>query len=96
MDLYALGVVLTEAATGQPDGDLSGPEQRAGLLRRLTHPAASHRPPSAAALLMLLRGILPAGETASWPDWADCALPAPAGIRSRSRRGPSWPHERPS
>jgi len=82
MDLYAAGVVLIEAATGEPDGDLSGlPPELAGLLQELVHPLAGRRPASAAALLARLRAVLPEDGVTPWPVWVDGELPHLNGAR---------------
>lgn len=74
-DLYATGRVLIEAATGDPDGDLSQlPDDLANLLRRLTHPDATRRPPDATTLLTELHANLPEGGETPWPAWLDDAL----------------------
>lgn len=81
MDLYACGVVLIEAATGHPDGDLGAlPPDLAELLLRLVHPDAAVRPPTAAALLAELRAVLPEDGETPWPAWVDAVLPVPGAV----------------
>lgn len=78
MDLFATGRVLTEAATGDVAGDTGDlPADLADLLGRLVDPDPAARPPSAAALLMELCALLPAGGETPWPAWLDGPLPAP-------------------
>lgn len=76
-DLYGLGVMLREAATGELDGDLDDlPPRLAAVVDRLVQPDPARRPPSAAALLAELRPFVLEADEAPWPPWVDALLPA--------------------
>jgi serine/threonine-protein kinase len=91
MDLFALGALLHELATGERPGGQAAPHGALGeVVRRLVLPDPAERPAAAGevlgALVAALPGSLP-GDERPWPAWADRLLgagePAMAGPAGR-------------
>ena len=79
LDLFALGVVLSELATGErppvlPVASASVPAPLERAIESLLEPDPTRRPQTALAAMRLLAASLPLGEEAAWPDFVSLLL----------------------